>query len=64
MILKSRMSHASILPIGKLLTTFQLESVRSKVYIGEFARDLPPHWAWLGSIPPWVTFLLELIAIW
>merc|ERR1719426_488304 len=23
------------------------------VYIGEFARDLPPHWAWLGSIPPW-----------
>jgi hypothetical protein len=23
------------------------------VYIGEFARDLPPHWAFLGSIPPW-----------
>jgi hypothetical protein len=23
------------------------------IYIGEFARDLPPHWAWLGSIPPW-----------
>ena len=52
------------MPFGKLLTTFQLESVRSEVYIGEFARDLPPHWAWLGSIPPWVTFLLELIAIW
>merc|ERR1719473_2632161 len=24
------------------------------VYIGEFARDLAPHWAWLGSFPPWV----------
>ena len=25
------------------------------VYIGDFACDYPPHWAWLQSFPMWVT---------
>mmetsp|Transcript_5086 Transcript_5086/g.12198 ORF Transcript_5086/g.12198 Transcript_5086/m.12198 type:complete len:226 (+) Transcript_5086:58-735(+) len=32
------------------------------VYMGDFAQDYPPYWAWLQSIPTWV--VIPCLALW